>query len=163
MNSSDRDSSNAGVSAVAAYLDAKFHISHDLKAGSLNNAAAEALEFITLKAGQKRLTIYHLIEDNALGPKADNLFLEFEGRSWTYKQFYDDLQRVGNWLANDLGIKTGERVAIDGANSAEYLMLWFALEAVGACVAFINSNLTGDPLVHSVKVKRWLDSRWCDR
>ncbi|KAK4560999.1 hypothetical protein LTR86_004954 [Recurvomyces mirabilis] len=142
----------AGVSAAAAYLDAKFHVSHDLKAGSLNNAAAEALNFITEKYNQKRLTIYHLIEDNALGPKTSNLFLEFEGRSWTYRQFYDDVQRVGNWLIKDLGIQSGDRIAIDGSNSAEYLMLWFALEAVGACIAFINCNLTGDPLVHSVKL-----------
>lgn len=41
----------------------------------------------------------------------------FEGRTWTYKQFFDDLQRVGNWLMNDLGVRKGELVAIDGANS----------------------------------------------
>lgn len=82
----------------------------------------------------------------------DALFLEYEDRSWTYKQFFDDLQRVGNWLINDLGIQKGEIIALDGPNSAEYLMLWFALEGVGAGLSFINSHLTGTPLVHSVKV-----------
>jgi len=41
---------------------------------------------------------------------------------------------------------------VDGGNSAEYLLLWFALEGVGACVSFVNCHLTGAPLVHSVKV-----------
>ncbi len=53
---------------------------------------------------------------------------------------------------NDLGVREGEMVAIDGPNSAEYMMLWFALDGIGAAVAFINSNLTGTSLVHSVKV-----------
>lgn len=43
-------------------------------------------------------------------------------------------------------------VAIDGPNSAQYLMLWFALEGIGAGVSFVNSNLTATALVHSVKV-----------
>jgi acyl-CoA synthetase (AMP-forming)/AMP-acid ligase II len=77
----------------------------------------------------------------------------FEGRTWTYKQFFDDLQRVGNWLMNDLGIRKGELVAIDGANSPEYLMLWFALDGIGACISFINCHLTNQPLVHCVKVR----------
>ena len=30
--------------------------------------------------------------------------------------------------------------------------IWYALEGIGACTAFTNSNLTGNPLVHSVKL-----------
>lgn len=43
-------------------------------------------------------------------------------------------------------------VALNGPNSAEYLMLWFSLEGIGASISFINSHLTGTPLTHSVKV-----------
>ena len=53
---------------------------------------------------------------------------------------------------NDLGVKVGEVVAIDGGNSPEYLMLWFALDAIGASISYINWNLTGTGLVHSAKV-----------
>ena len=55
---------------------------------------------------------------------------------------------------NDLGIRKGELVSINGANSPEYLMLWFALDGIGAPVSFINCHLTSQPLVHSVKVCR---------
>lgn len=41
---------------------------------------------------------------------------------------------------------------MDGPNSAEYLLLWFALDGIGACISFINSNLTGTPLVHCTKL-----------
>lgn len=59
---------------------------------------------------------------------------------------------MGTWLLKDLDIQPKEIVAIDGGNSPEYLMLWFALEAINACPAFINCNLTSGPLTHSVKL-----------
>ena len=52
----------------------------------------------------------------------------------------------------DLGIRKGEMIAIDGANSPEYLMLWFGLDGIGASISFINSNLKSLALVHSVTV-----------
>lgn len=53
---------------------------------------------------------------------------------------------------NDLGVKVGEMVALDGPNSPEYLMMWFALDAMGASPAFINCHLTARPLMHCVQV-----------
>lgn len=141
----------AGTAAVAAYLDAKYHLRHDLSSGSLANTAAKAQKFIAEREANGKLLLFHKLEEHAQN-QPDHLFLEYDGRSWTYKKFFLDVNRVGNWLINELGVKIGEMVAIDGPNSAEYLMLWFALEAIGAGVAFINSNLTGTPLIHSVKV-----------
>lgn len=148
----------AGTVASAAYLDGKYHIRHDLSAGSLNNAAASAQLFIAEREASNKLLLYHCLEEHARN-QPDRPFLDCEGRSWTYKQFYADLQRVGNWLINDLGVQRDEMVALDGPNSAEYLMLWFALEGIGACVSFVNSHLTGNPLVHSVKVCCWQNGR----
>lgn len=80
------------------------------------------------------------------------MFLIFEGRQWTYKQFYEGVVRVANWLLKDLGVKRGEIVALNGPNSAEYVMLWMAIDAIGAVTSFINYNLTGDGLVHCVRL-----------
>ncbi|KAK0942669.1 hypothetical protein LTR29_005756 [Friedmanniomyces endolithicus] len=142
----------AGAAAAAAYLDAKLHIRHDLAGGILSDPVAKAQAYIAQRQAQKRLLIYHLLEDNVLSSRSGNLFLEYEGRSWTYRQFYDSVQRVGNWLMNDLGVRQGEMVALNGPNSAEFLMIFFGLEAVGAHVALTNCHLTGGPLVHSVKL-----------
>ncbi|TKA75217.1 hypothetical protein B0A55_05890 [Friedmanniomyces simplex] len=132
----------AGGAAAAAYLDAKLHVRHDLAAGVLTDPVARAQEYVAQRQGQRRMLIYHLLEDNVLSNRSGNLFLEYEGRSWTYKQFYDSVQRVGNWLMNDIGVRQGEMVALNGLNSAEYLFLWFALEGIGARIAFTNCHLT---------------------
>jgi acyl-CoA synthetase (AMP-forming)/AMP-acid ligase II len=146
----------SGIAATAAYLDAKYHIRHDLRSGSRSNATAKAMEFTIQKRTEDRMLVYHYLEDWAKQDLPNHVFLEFDGSLWTYKQFYLAVQRIGNWLMNDLGIEKGEVVALDGPNSASYLMLWYALEAIGACPAFINSNLTGESLQHCVKVS-WND------
>ncbi|ETI20230.1 hypothetical protein G647_08264 [Cladophialophora carrionii CBS 160.54] len=142
----------AGGLATAAYLDAKFLIRHDLAAGSLGAGQKKAMAFTVERYQQNRMLMYHVFEDQATGRNADQLFLMFEGRSWTYKQFFTEIHKVANWLRNDLGVRAQEIVALDGGNSPEFLMLWFGLEAIRACPAFINCNLTAGPLTHSVKL-----------
>ena len=140
----------AGAAASALYLNAKLHVYSDLNTGGLN--PAEALEYITNQVLTDRMLTYHILEGHATGKNKDNVFLIFEDRSWTYAEFFADLQRVGNWLMNDLGIQRDEIVALNGGNSPEYLLLWFALDGIGATLAFINNNLTAQALVHSVKL-----------
>lgn len=136
-----------------AYANAKFHIAHDLKnsRGGLNPSQA-VVDFVTDRAVRKRVLTYHVFEDHALRNQPDHPFLIFEGKTWSYKEFFDYFTRVANWLINDLGIGVDEVVAIDGGNSPEYLMLWFALDAIGAVTSFVNWNLTGSGLVHCAKV-----------
>ena len=100
---------------------------------------------------RKRILTYHVLEDHAK-QQPNHPFLIFENRTWSYKEFFEAVMKTGNWLMKDLEIQEGEIVAIDGGNSPEYLMLWFALEAIGAVVSFINYNLTGAGLVHCIKV-----------
>lgn len=148
------------IAATAAYLDAKFHIRHDLTSGSLTNTTTKAQQFVLEREAQNKLLLYSCLADHAQ-KQPDRLFLEYEDRSWTYKQFFADLQRVGNWLLNDLKIERDEMVALNGPNSAEYLLIWFALEGVGARISYVNCHLTGDPLVHSAKVSsKVLSRRW---
>ncbi|RVX66096.1 hypothetical protein B0A52_10030 [Exophiala mesophila] len=141
----------AGGVAAAAYLDAKFHIRHDLVGASLPKGP-KALEFVAQRWKEGKPLMYHVFKDHAEGPNADNIFLIFENRSWTYKQFFDDIHRTANWLMKDLDVQPKEIVAVDGTNSPEFLLLWFGLEAINACPAFINCNLTAGPLTHSVKL-----------
>lgn len=142
----------AGGLATAAYLDARFLIRNDLRTGSATRNQQKAAKFVTKRFAENRGLIYHDFETHALGKNAGNIFLIFEGRSWTYKEFYDDVQLVGNWLMNDLQIKQHEMVALDGPNSPEYVMFLVALSGIGACAAYINSNLTSTPMVHSAKL-----------
>jgi acyl-CoA synthetase (AMP-forming)/AMP-acid ligase II len=149
----------AGVSALSAYLNAKFHIAYDLKNGRGGLAPTpEIAKFLAERVARKRLLTYHVFEDHALRDQPNHPFLMFEGKTWTYREFFDCIIRVGNWLMNDLGVGVDELVAIDGGNSPEYLMLWFALDAIGAVPSFVNWNLTGAGLVHCAKVRYVLSS-----
>ncbi|KLJ12155.1 hypothetical protein EMPG_09583 [Blastomyces silverae] len=142
----------AGALAATAYLDAKYLVRHDLSGGSISAQAKDALQFLTERWKQDKTLIYHCLEAHARGENQNNIFLVFEGRTWTFKQFFDDVHRVGNWLMSDLGVQRGELVALDGGNSPEYLLLWFGLESIAACPSFINCNLTAAPLVYCVKL-----------
>jgi acyl-CoA synthetase (AMP-forming)/AMP-acid ligase II len=130
-------------------VDAKLLISHDLSSGSVGGTQ-DSVQFITNRWKEDRTLTYHFLEEHATGKNADNVFIIFEDRSWTYKQYFEDLHRVGNWLMNDLGIKKRELVALDGGNSPEYLLIWMAIESIGACPSFTNCNLTAAPLVHCI-------------
>ena len=44
-----------------------------------------------------------------------------------------------------------EIVAMDFVNSEVFVWVWFGLWSIGAKPAFLNYNLTGKPLVHTVK------------
>jgi acyl-CoA synthetase (AMP-forming)/AMP-acid ligase II len=140
---------------VSAYLNAKFHIVNDIKnprAGLIPKP--DVVKYLGSRVAAKRVLVFHIIEEHALYNRPNHPFLIFEGKTWTYRQFYNCIINVANWLMNDLGIETGEMVAIDGGNSPEYYMLWFALDAIGAEISFLNWNLTGEGLVHCVKVCR---------
>ncbi|KAI1080095.1 fatty-acyl-CoA synthase [Whalleya microplaca] len=142
----------AGGAALAAYLDARLHIRNDYRLGSRAVGMTRYADYFTKKVQEGKLLIYNIFEDRAGTAMGDLVFLVFEGREWTYTEFHKALQPVGNWLMNDLGIEKGEMVALDGANSPEYIMIWLALEAIGAKIAFINCNLTADTLVHCIKI-----------
>ncbi|KIX98820.1 uncharacterized protein Z520_05281 [Fonsecaea multimorphosa CBS 102226] len=148
----------AFVLGGAAYLDAKYQVRHDYATGSLVGNARRARNFVEQRAAENKLLISQILQSRAENPKeADEVFLLFEDRSFTWRTFWGATKRIANWLIEDsatggVGVQKGDIVAMDGGNSPEYVMLWFAIEAVGASPAFINCNLTGTPLTHCVKL-----------
>ncbi|OJD36690.1 fatty acid transporter [Diplodia corticola] len=143
----------AGAAAsAAAYLNAKYHIAHDLRGELLAPVAAA---YVAMRSYKKRLLNHHVLEEQA-ARQPDHPFLIFNAaggdnrREWTYAEFLHDVRRVANWLKDDLGVAVSEIVALDGENSPEYMLLWFALDAIGAVPSFINCNLTSNALVHCV-------------
>ncbi|KAJ8104731.1 hypothetical protein ONZ43_g7710 [Nemania bipapillata] len=142
----------AGALAAGMYLDARLLLRNDLRQGNRKIKMALGMRYLAQRARENKLLVYHVLEDRANTPEGDNLCLIFEGREWTYKELFNALQPIGNWLIKDLGIKKGEVVALDGGNTAEYLMIMLALEAIGASPSLLNHNLTGDALTHSVKL-----------
>ncbi|KAI0018812.1 fatty-acyl-CoA synthase [Xylariomycetidae sp. FL0641] len=142
----------AGAAALGAYLNAKYHIGSDLAKGSATAQRARAARVLAERAATGQLLVYDALAAHASSRAGGNVFLVFEGRQWTYAQFHAALAPVGNWLLGELGVARGEVVVLDGPNSPEYLLLWLALEALGAVPAFVNCQLGAGALAHCVRL-----------
>jgi len=87
----------------------------------------------------------------------DLLALEFEGRSWTYTQLNQEINRLAHLLKAQ-GVKQGEGVALFMENRAEFVISLLALVKIGAPAVLINNSLSGEALVHCCKVT---DAKHC--
>jgi fatty-acyl-CoA synthase len=103
----------------------------------------------TLRSGPSgRFTAADLIERSARRrPKAT--FVRFEGRQRTYAEYNAAANRIAHW-AIGRGLGKGDVVALMMQNRPEYLEAWAGLAKVGATTALINTNLTGQALVHAL-------------
>ncbi|PWY78501.1 long-chain fatty acid transporter [Aspergillus sclerotioniger CBS 115572] len=137
------------VVATLAYLNAKFSLSYDKHMIlSMLNTGSNA------KSAMRRDEVNHfyVLEKHARDPKIkDRPFLVYDGRSWTFHETYVLVLQYGVWLKQVHGVKPREVVAMDFMNSATFVFVWFGLWSIGAAPAFINYNLTGKPLTHSIQ------------
>ena len=63
-------------------------------------------------------------------------------RCVTYREWSRLVNRTARFLADQLGVQKGDRVAILAQNSVEYLDVWFALGRIGAILQNLNWRLT---------------------
>lgn len=135
--------------ASLAYLNAKLSFSYDI---SLMSSLAKVAFNIRRAEWQDRVNLFYNLEAHALAARTANLtFIVFEGRSWTYYEAYQSTLRYGAWLKREHGVRPKEIVAMDFMNSSDFIFMWLGLWSIGAVPAFINYNLVGKPLTHSVK------------
>jgi len=83
--------------------------------------------------------------------KPNNIAILFEDRSITYSEFDRAANRVAHWALKQ-GVRKGDVVALLMENRPEYLIAWAGIAKIGAVTALINTNQTGQPLSHSLKV-----------
>jgi fatty-acyl-CoA synthase len=51
-----------------------------------------------------------------------------------------------------VGLRSGDAAALIMNNCSEYVAIWLGLTRIGVVVALVNSQLSGDAMVHSIKV-----------
>lgn len=138
----------ASVAGVA-YLNAKTQLTHDLRLLYPYWARARS---IRAREKRDRVNFFYILEEHAsTQATAGSPFLVYEGKIWTYKETYDTALQYGTWLKQEYSITPGEVVAMDFMNKPQFIFLWLGIWSLGAYPAFINYNLTGKPLLHSVK------------
>lgn len=72
-------------------------------------------------------------------------------RSYTYREVQDYACQYALFFLSQ-GVKKGDLVAIYLQNREEYIFAWVALWSIGCAPAAINYNLTGDALLHCLKI-----------
>jgi acyl-CoA synthetase (AMP-forming)/AMP-acid ligase II len=136
--------------ASLAYLNARWSVNNDWR---ILSALARARIRQARLERKGRLNVFYSLEEFALSRRtADLPFLVFEGKTWSFREAYDMVLRFASWLHNNHGVKPREIVALDFVNCPQFVFLWLALWSLGAIPAFINYNLTGSPLIHSIRV-----------
>ncbi|RAK92213.1 long-chain fatty acid transporter [Aspergillus costaricaensis CBS 115574] len=135
--------------ATLAYLNAKFSLFQDKHSiSSMLSIASNS------KSSERtdRVNFFYVLEQHARDPKTkDRPFIVYNGQSWTYHETYVLALRYGTWFKQVHGVKSREVVAMDFMNSSTFVFIWMGLWSIGAAPAFINYNLTGQPLTHSVR------------
>ncbi len=97
------------------------------------------------------LTIPHLLRAR-VEAQPDKAFLHFEERTWSYARFGAEVERVARGL-RELGVASGQRVALLLPNCPEFLFVWFALASLRAIAVPINTAFrpaeAAYPLAHA--------------
>ena len=70
---------------------------------------------------------------------------------YTYKEVQDRACQYANFFLSK-GVKKGDLVAFYLENRPEFIIAWLGLWSIGCGPAAINYNLTGDALVHCLKI-----------
>ena len=89
--------------------------------------------------------------EEAVDKWPDNIAVEDERRSLTYRDLDNLANRYGHW-AKSRGLRRSDTIALMMTNRVEYLAAWIGFSKVGIATALINTNLSGQALAHCLTI-----------
>ena len=84
---------------------------------------------------------------NAICPDRDLVI--FEGKSWSFAETYDRINRLSNGLAS-LGVEKGDRIGILQVNCNQYIEIYFAAAKIGAIFVPLNFRARAEELSYMI-------------
>ncbi|MHB2168496.1 long-chain-acyl-CoA synthetase [Alsobacter sp. R-9] len=81
----------------------------------------------------------------------DRAALISDVETFTFRQLDARANQIARW-ARAKGIGKGDTVALCLHNRPDYLAIWLGVARAGGATALINTNLTGNPLAHSLAI-----------
>ncbi|EMF17293.1 long-chain fatty acid transport protein 1 [Sphaerulina musiva SO2202] len=146
------------AAAAAAYLDAKFHITKDV--GNMREQRQLAAMAQRL-AQQNKRSLYYMFEEQALlrgdsaciwyRPTGDGAAPDTPPVTSSWRETYDSVNRYAQFLLEN-HVAPGDFVATYLMNSPDFIHHLLGSWAIGAAPALVNYHLTGEGLVHCLKV-----------
>ncbi|KAF9997797.1 hypothetical protein BGZ80_010920 [Entomortierella chlamydospora] len=136
----------AAAVPAAIYVSSKLAIPRDVKLA--RGLVSSKMNYRSYEKNDTINISYRFEEAFQRNPNKEAII--FEGRSYTFADVQRESNKVGNWLLSK-GVKRGDIVSLMMQNRPEFLFFWLGINKIGATGAFINTNLTGKPLTHSLK------------
>ncbi|KAI1611323.1 AMP dependent ligase [Exophiala viscosa] len=137
----------AGTTALAHYLDGRFHLLKDLKVLHKQRLGVKLFQKV---AKEDRISLWYQFSGRVNEwPNATCLWSR-DG-IYTWQETFDAACRYAQHLIS-VGVQRGQLVAVYLTNRPEFMIIWLALFSIGCAPAMINYNLTGDALVHCLQV-----------
>ncbi|XP_023473528.2 long-chain fatty acid transport protein 6 isoform X2 [Equus caballus] len=78
-------------------------------------------------------------------------FIIYEGDTYTYEDVDKMSSRVAHVFLNHSTLKRGDTVALLMSNEPDFVHVWFGLAKLGCVVAFLNSNVRSNSLLHCIR------------
>ncbi|RJE26089.1 Fatty acid transporter, partial [Aspergillus sclerotialis] len=137
----------AGGTTLAAYLNAKFHVSKDVNSlWGIKKGEREYARAVNNGRGNTWFIFTETVK------KYPNMVCMWSREGiYTYKEVQDRACQYANFFLSK-GVKKGDLVAFYLQNRPEFIIAWLGLWSIGCGPAAINYNLTGDALVHCLKI-----------
>ena len=82
-----------------------------------------------------------LVDDAVNGGAGDNIAVNFEGRTWTYRDVQKEANKLAQVLTEDFGLVPGNRLLLRGPNNPMLFIAWVAAMKAGAVVVATMSLL----------------------
>jgi len=80
----------------------------------------------------------------------DKTALHYFGRSTSYRQLYDDTERLAAWLHHIAGVQRGDRVIVLMQNIPQLIVAYYAILRANAVVVPVNPMNMADELQHYI-------------
>lgn len=114
--------------AAGAYINGRLKLSNDFH---FLNAFTKSMRKFDKSQKVGRSNPFYKVEEHAKDPKlANEPFLIFEGKTWTFKEYYDTVLRYAGWLHKTHHVVKGEIVALDMMNSPAFCFIVLALVSI---------------------------------
>ncbi|XP_035876612.1 long-chain fatty acid transport protein 6 isoform X2 [Phyllostomus discolor] len=78
-------------------------------------------------------------------------FIIYEGDIYTYEDVDKRSNKVACVFLNHSTLKGGDTVALLMSNEPDFVHVWFGLAKLGCVVAFLNSNIRSNSLLHCIR------------
>lgn len=138
----------AGATAAAAYLDAKLHISKDIR--GIRAVKANERDFANYTA-KDRASLWYWFEEVAKRmPPTEEAIWSRTG-CYTWAETYAQACRYASFFLEH-GVRPGKLVTFYLTNQPEFVFGHLGSWAIGSAPAMINHHLAGDALIHCLKV-----------